>query len=146
MDIRQHMEHVKCNLCGADDFTVIYPAKYHLVKEQDLADKFKSSGDEILVDQMVKCKRCGLQYLTPRLKADLIFKGYSMGEDPQFVSQAKGREITFNHSLRFIEKFAKKGRILALFIYPSTARLPRARLMRIGRKESTIMTSERGRM
>jgi len=112
MKIREQMEHVPCNLCGADDYTVIYEAKYDPETEQDLVEKFKSSGDELLIDQVVKCKRCGLIYTNPRLNQDLIFKGYSMGEDPTFVSQAKGREITFARSLNYIEKHAKKGKIL----------------------------------
>ncbi|MBW2991819.1 class I SAM-dependent methyltransferase, partial [Candidatus Woesearchaeota archaeon] len=45
------------------------------------------------------------------LKAELIFEGYSKGEDPNFVSQARGRELTFEKSLKLIEKYAQKGRI-----------------------------------
>lgn len=112
MKIRNQMEAVNCNLCGKNDYTVVHEAKCDDSEEQDLVEKFKSSGDELLVDQVVKCNNCSFQYITPRLKPDLIFKGYSMGEDPQFVSQVKGREITFKKALKNIEKFTKIGRVL----------------------------------
>jgi 2-polyprenyl-3-methyl-5-hydroxy-6-metoxy-1,4-benzoquinol methylase len=106
------LEHIRCNLCNSNEYKVIYPARYDKVTQQNLVEKFRSSGDEILVDRVVKCKRCGLVYINPRLKANVIFKGYSLGEDQNFVSQAKGREITFEKSLKFIERYAKKGKIL----------------------------------
>jgi len=107
------MEKIKCNLCGADDYKVICPARYDMVKQQELADKFRSSGDELLVDQLVKCNECGFMYLNPRIKPQLILKGYSEGTDENFISQAKYRELTFSKALRHIERFTKgkKGRI-----------------------------------
>ncbi len=107
------MENVECNICGKDDYIVIYKAKYSEIEDEDaLVEKFKSSGDELLIDQVVKCNNCKLIYINPRIRPDLVVKGYSLGEDPDFVSQARGREITFVKSLKLIEKYAKKGRVL----------------------------------
>lgn len=106
-------EHVDCNLCGANNYRVIYPSQYNNETQSELIEKFRASGDETLIDQVVKCKRCGFMYITPRIRSDLIFEGYSGGTDEMFVSQAKGREMTFARQLRQIEKYApKKGRIL----------------------------------
>ncbi len=115
MDIRQYMEPVACNICESRRSKTIFKPKYGKIrKEQDLIDKFRSSGDETLIDRVVKCKKCGLMYINPRIKPELIFAGYSEGEDLNFVSQAKGRELTFARSLKLIHKFrkGKKGRIL----------------------------------
>ena len=101
------MEEVSCNLCDSDDFDIIYPAKYGQVTQQELAEKFRSSGDELLLDQLVQCQRCGFKYVNPRIKSDLILKGYSEGTDENFISQAKFREITFDKSLKYIEKCTK---------------------------------------
>jgi SAM-dependent methyltransferase len=107
------LEHVTCNLCGEDDFMVVYPARYEDAKPEEIMETFRSSGDEILVDQLVRCCNCGLQYLTPRLKSDLIITGYSEGTDETFVSQNTARERTFAKSLDFIEKLQpQKGRLL----------------------------------
>ena len=106
-------EDVKCNLCGADDYKILIKSKYEKQRYDDLIDKFRSSGDETLIDQVVQCKKCGLIYINPRLKSEDIVKGYSEGEDENFVSQAKGREITFEKNLKLIEKYYKvKGKIL----------------------------------
>lgn len=109
---KKYLEHVRCNLCGADDAKVIYPARYDLEKAHDVVHKFKSSGDERLVDQVVQCRTCGLRYVDPRLKIDLVVKGYSEGSDETFVSQARGREKTFERQLKQIEKHITPGKIL----------------------------------
>ena len=58
---------VRCNLCGSDSYEVIYPPRYALAKPENILDTFRSSGDELLLDQLVRCKRCGLMYLNPGL-------------------------------------------------------------------------------
>jgi 2-polyprenyl-3-methyl-5-hydroxy-6-metoxy-1,4-benzoquinol methylase len=107
------LEAVPCNLCGTQDYSVVYPARYNQAQPDDLMEVFRSSGDEILVDQLVRCNLCGLQYLTPRLKSDLIIHGYSEGTDQAFVSQNAARERTFSKSLDLIERIMpQKGRLL----------------------------------
>jgi 2-polyprenyl-3-methyl-5-hydroxy-6-metoxy-1,4-benzoquinol methylase len=107
------LESVTCNLCGSDDFDVIYPPEYELALPDELIHTFRSSGDEILRDQLGQCRHCGLQYLNPRIKQDLILEGYSEGTDETFISQAAARERTFEKHLRIIERLVpNKGRIL----------------------------------
>jgi 2-polyprenyl-3-methyl-5-hydroxy-6-metoxy-1,4-benzoquinol methylase len=107
------LESVPCNLCGANDFEIIYPPRYAEAKPDEILNTFRSSGDEVLLDQLVRCKNCGLQYLNPRLKADVVLEGYGAGSDETFISQAAGRERTFAKSLKFIEKFhPQRGRLL----------------------------------
>ena len=43
------LEHVVCAVCSADDYDVVYPAQYDREKDADLADKFRASGDELLI-------------------------------------------------------------------------------------------------
>ena len=106
------LETVACNLCGADDYEVLYPARYELAQPGEIAQTFRSSGDEILVDQLVGCRRCGLQYLNPRLRQDLILGGYEAGSDDLFVSQVEARERTFAKCLDLIERVCPKGGLL----------------------------------
>lgn len=106
-------EKVSCNLCGADNYRVIYEARYGDETQADLMEKFRASGDETLIDQVVQCKRCKLIYLNPRIRSDLIVKGYCDGSDPLFVSQAKGRELTFSRQLKEINRLRpNRGKIL----------------------------------
>lgn len=98
------LEHVRCFLCGADDYDVVYPARYDREKDGDLVQKFRASGDELLIDQLVRCRRCGFQYVSPRLRGELILGSYAAGEDPTYVSQLEARERTFAASLDEIER------------------------------------------
>jgi 2-polyprenyl-3-methyl-5-hydroxy-6-metoxy-1,4-benzoquinol methylase len=107
------LEPVKCNLCGQDDYQIIYSPKYEHAKPDEVIQTFRSSGDEVLLDQLVQCNHCGLQYLNPRLRSEVVIQGYSEGSDEMFVSQAAGRERTFAKSLKLIEKeMSNAGRIL----------------------------------
>jgi 2-polyprenyl-3-methyl-5-hydroxy-6-metoxy-1,4-benzoquinol methylase len=107
------LQHVPCGLCGADDADVVYEAKYDPQDTTDLVTTFRASGDELLIDRLVKCRRCGLQYIDPRLRDDLIFAGYTQGDDPTYVSQIAARERTFAASLAEIERLAGgRGRLL----------------------------------
>jgi 2-polyprenyl-3-methyl-5-hydroxy-6-metoxy-1,4-benzoquinol methylase len=111
--LKKTFEDVPCNLCGSKEYKILYKECYNKETQKDLIEKFRAAGDETLIDQVVKCNKCGLIYINPRIKSDLILKGYSEGSDEVFVSQARGRELTFAKSLRTINKYCpKKGRIL----------------------------------
>ena len=99
------LEEVACNLCGSDDTRVLHKARYRLGATQaDLVHTFKSSSEEQLTHQLVACQSCGLQYVSPRLRADVVLESYAGGADEQFVSQARGRELTFAKCLDLIER------------------------------------------
>jgi SAM-dependent methyltransferase len=105
-DDQEQFEAVPCNVCGSDEFEVVIPSKREAGRPVDLATVFRSSGDEPLQDQMVRCSSCGLHYVRPRLRWDLILEGYRGGSDETFVSQASMRERTFRRGLRQIEAAA----------------------------------------
>lgn len=103
-------ETVPCNLCGGTSYRTIYPATERPVT--NLTAEFRSSGDEPLKDQLVACRTCGLQFVNPRLRTDLILDGYREGADERFVSQAAARERTFARALKLIETHAPaRGRL-----------------------------------
>lgn len=107
------LESVVCNQCGSANHDVIYPPRYDTAKPDEIALSFRSSGDEILVDQLVRCRNCGLQYLTPRLRQDLILDAYRVGTDEAFVTQVVAREQTFARCLDIIERHVpQRGKIL----------------------------------
>ena len=103
--MRKGFENVVCNLCGSDNYKILIKSRYDQEEQEDLTVKFRSSGDETLVDQVVKCKKCGLIYINPRIKAKMIVDGYSQGSDEAFVSQEEGRAITFGRCLKLVEKY-----------------------------------------
>ena len=110
------LESVPCNICGSIESHVLRTAQYDIssLQDTDFTRTFSSSSDEPLNHQLVACAHCGLQYVSPRLRADTVLDGYVAGSDEQFVSQAAGREITFERSLDAIERVWNRapGRLL----------------------------------
>jgi SAM-dependent methyltransferase len=107
------LEPVPCNLCGSTDLDVVYGARTDLEKDHDLARKFRASGDELLTQPLVRCRRCGLQFVSPRVPASAILDGYAAGADPEYVSQMGARVRTFARTLTHIERLAGgRGRLL----------------------------------
>ncbi len=105
------LEYIKCNLCGKDDYKVLYPAVP--MEKRDIVKEYSASSAEILKDQVVKCNNCGFVYINPRPKAEQIVEGYSAAQDELYASQAAGRLATFRSSVKKIEKFCpSKGKIL----------------------------------
>lgn len=101
------LESVPCAVCGSDAFDVVVPSRRDPTRPVDLQTVFRSSGDEPLQDQMVRCRSCRLHYVRPRLKWELILEGYRGGTDENFVSQIAFRERTFRKVLDKIERMAR---------------------------------------
>ena len=107
------LEPVACAQCGGTEVDVVHPARYDAARPDDIIAAYRSSGDEILVDRLVRCRRCGLQYLDPRVRRDLVLQAYEEGTDETFVSQAEAREASFAPYLPIIEKLrGGVGRVL----------------------------------
>jgi 2-polyprenyl-3-methyl-5-hydroxy-6-metoxy-1,4-benzoquinol methylase len=109
------LEQVLCNLCGSSDVRVLQPARSESEPARnELTRTFSSSSDEPLTHRLVACVHCGLQFVSPRLRADVVLESYAGGSDEQFVSQARGRELTFGKCLNIIERVWQRppGRLL----------------------------------
>ncbi len=101
----QNFETVPCPLCKSFDFTVVYPGTFPEDLSQEFLTKvYKSSSDQTIFEQVVKCSDCGLVYLNPRLRSDLIVDSYAEGEDMAFVEQDPMRIKTFKSALRQVSK------------------------------------------
>jgi 2-polyprenyl-3-methyl-5-hydroxy-6-metoxy-1,4-benzoquinol methylase len=99
------LERVNCNLCGADDTAPVA---------------------EIDGLHIVRCKRCGLLYLNPRYREDVLQQIYTenyydhdgivngqefYGYD-NYVEDEENIRITFARRLKVIEQFVSRGRLL----------------------------------
>jgi SAM-dependent methyltransferase len=99
-------EEVPCGVCSSERFEVLLPSKRDPARPVELETVFRSSGDEPLQDQLVRCRDCGLVYVRPRLRWELILEGYRGGTDEGFLSQIAFRERTFRRCLDRIERMA----------------------------------------
>ena len=88
-------------MCTGAAFDVVRTSRYpEFVRVDDLARLYSASSNHILMDQVVRCTDCGLQYVNPRPKPELIIDGYASAEDPTFVAQNPQRIATFSKALQ----------------------------------------------
>lgn len=97
------MEHVQCNLCGADDYEVLLQGKD---RRHGLAGTFP----------VVRCRQCGMVYVTPRLDGQSLLSYYPDTYAP--FARGKGLMVYLTGLLRRREAakikqwLPEKGRIL----------------------------------
>lgn len=104
--------YITCNLCGENDYSVVYE-KVIPEKKVEIKDMYSASKSVRCTDQVVRCNNCGLVYINPRLDAEIISKACSEGDDVVYISQEASRIATFGDCLKFAEKYAtKKGSLL----------------------------------
>ncbi len=96
---------IPCPLCTALTFRVVYPGRFPAdLSLAFLTTIYRSSSDQGLFEQVVRCTRCRLVYLNPRLNPDLIIESYAQGEDQAFVEQDAMRMRTFTEALCELER------------------------------------------
>lgn len=106
-------ESVPCNLCGSEDLETIYDARKDLERDPALADKFRASSDELLTQPLVRCRRCALLFVNPRVSSGPMLDGYASGDDHAYVSQMASRVRTFARTIRHVNRLRPgKGRLL----------------------------------
>ena len=99
------MTRVACNLCGADDFTVQYPA------------------GRAQRNQIVSCNRCGLMYANPRsvepdhvqiesYDPDFVEKITGVRTDPRFSKEALQVRDYFDTRRLLASRYPKRGDLL----------------------------------
>lgn len=100
------MEHVRCNLCGADDARVRYPST--MTQENGRPadpEHFRcttlSYGEHY---QIVECRLCGLVYTDPRRPAGAIWRDYEQVVDERYLKEREGRIATFGRNIQALEK------------------------------------------
>lgn len=104
-------ETVPCNVCGSTSSRLVYPGTDR--QQRDFVREFQSAADERLAEPLVACTECGLQFVNPRLRPDLVLAGYAEGTNEVFVSQAAARVRTFERAVTLLERHVPaRGRLL----------------------------------
>jgi len=100
------MEHIRCNLCGADDYRVRIPSTLDRHKHADWSAYACTNGGYGYHGPIVACKQCGFVYADPRPHSTEVLDIYEAVQDPLYVEEREGRMLTFEHHLRPMERFA----------------------------------------
>jgi 2-polyprenyl-3-methyl-5-hydroxy-6-metoxy-1,4-benzoquinol methylase len=98
------MNYVNCNLCGADDWQVRFPATGPNGTGLNTAAFRCTSAGYGCHPQIVQCRRCGYVYANPRWSSHELLSAYADVEDETYVVERSGRQRTFSKHLRSLEK------------------------------------------
>lgn len=96
---------VKCNLCGADDYTVVFPKGY------------------AQVHRIVRCNRCSLMYANPQESIDCeAFEEYAKkAQSEEFQQYFNKQHVQLPDNLRVLEvlneMFPQRGKLLEIGSY-----------------------------
>lgn len=107
------LKEVKCNLCGADDFKVVYKTYSGTADRAGLAKDYKITDHSVRTPtRVVKCKKCGLIYTNPRPHVRSLMSNYINMVDSEYLEEERGRRISATTTLKSLKKLRKKGRLL----------------------------------
>lgn len=133
------MEHVPCNLCGADDAFVRYPstlsqANGHLADPEHYLCTTLSYGEHY---RIVQCRQCGLVYSDPRRRPADILGDYEAVVDKRYLAEREARVATFGRNIRPLE--ALVGHV------PQPGRANGRRLLDVGAHVGVFVEVAQGR-
>jgi 2-polyprenyl-3-methyl-5-hydroxy-6-metoxy-1,4-benzoquinol methylase len=112
VEARGPLETVSCNLCGADDFDVLFNSPMEEGDATRLADYVASTNRYDRYGRVVRCRRCALVYTNPRLSQETLRAGYTGSVDTDYAEEDASRSINAHIALRTIRKFVRAGRLL----------------------------------
>jgi 2-polyprenyl-3-methyl-5-hydroxy-6-metoxy-1,4-benzoquinol methylase len=94
------MTSIICNLCGSDQSRELYPSTLEADHQLKAGSAFLcTSPDYGQHYRIVKCINCGFVYANPRGQAESIINAYQAVEDPVYLQEREGRELTFRKHL-----------------------------------------------
>jgi 2-polyprenyl-3-methyl-5-hydroxy-6-metoxy-1,4-benzoquinol methylase len=99
------MKFVVCNLCGSDQSRELYPATLPEARTAMAGSAFLcTSPDYGQHYRLVQCIRCGFVYANPRGEEREVLQAYEAVEDPLYLQERAGREITFRQHLALLHR------------------------------------------
>ena len=110
------MKNVVCNLCGQDDWDVLFPSTMpqHNTEGPDVSAFRCTSSGYGNHAQIVQCKKCSYVYANPVWEESDLIHLYSEVEDETYVTEKIGRQLTFAKHLKDFERVAGPGNGRAL--------------------------------
>ncbi len=93
-----------CNLCGSWDTQLLYPSTLVDVASGDMDFRCTSATFGSHPD-IVRCRVCGLVYVNPRWRTEVINNLYLTTEDPVYIEERDGRVKTFESHLNRLEAY-----------------------------------------
>lgn len=97
------MKYVPCNLCGADNWRVLYCSTLSVPRPPSVEAFRCTSAEYGEHAQIVRCHNCGHIYANPTWESAELIDAYSAVEDGMYLAERSGRELTFRKHLHSLE-------------------------------------------
>ncbi|HLH21875.1 MAG TPA: class I SAM-dependent methyltransferase [Chloroflexota bacterium] len=122
------LERVPCNLCGSWDAAPLYRGTIDLATASlDPQQVYACTSSHYgRYGPVVRCRRCGLVYLYPRLAADAVEAAYEEVADTRYLEEREGRVHTFARALDELEQVRRRVLAGDHARAPAAAPTPRA--------------------
>lgn len=102
------IEDVPCNLCGARNARILYPATLGIAGGLPDLTHFRCTTASYGVHPtIVRCNRCSLTYANPRMAAPLVEQHYSAVDDPLYIEERAARVLTFRRNFEPLARLAR---------------------------------------
>jgi 2-polyprenyl-3-methyl-5-hydroxy-6-metoxy-1,4-benzoquinol methylase len=98
---------VKCNLCGRDDYTVIYDSTIPSGLAPTVEDYTSTVNKYGSFHRLVSCRHCGLTYANPR-DAHVVML-YRKVVDKAYLESWEERAATFKDHLKILSRYNNGG-------------------------------------
>ena len=101
-------EHVNCNICGSENYKIIFPStiKFFSLKPETVAYETKEHH------QIVQCVYCGLVYANFRDNSKELSKTYRKLGGEEYLEEVESRLITSKKYLEIIRKYTRGNTLL----------------------------------
>ena len=108
---KNEFEYINCNLCNSEDYDILYESTLnHEVNIEP--ETYSTEHSDNRTGRIVKCKKCGLVYINPMIKSEIISENYKNVQDLNYISEKENRTYTFKKKLNIIETYKKNGKLL----------------------------------
>lgn len=106
------LEHADCNLCGSRDFKQLFAATLtpeELLPPRSFLKSYQRPRHHL---QILRCRRCSLVQVNPRLRDTHNISHYEELRDPKYLTEHESLTVMGRKVLRRIERWTPPGRLL----------------------------------
>lgn len=103
---------VECNLCGSDNYNLVYNQRSGSMKHSFKAGYRISDDDIRKPNRILRCNNCGLIFAEIDESVELYTDRYICMVDEGYIKEEPGRRAASRKILSRIERYKKKGRLL----------------------------------
>jgi SAM-dependent methyltransferase len=90
------MNHIGCYLCGANDYTVLFPGNFNNSElTTDHVTARKGNVTKEISYRWVKCRRCNLVYANPAPDVEMLAQLYATSDQSEYNDETKNIAATY---------------------------------------------------